>query len=332
MDSEVKKHGPRILDRIRRGHHILLISHERADGDSLGAALALAQYLDIQGKEVTHYTPTEISPYFSFLPRVEKLVYDINDDVLKKFDTIITLDCGSITQTCIPESLCTIRDDETAACLINIDHHASNDHFGNENLVMTTSSSTSEVVYKLLELEQASITRDMATCLLTGLITDTGNFTNGATTEDSLRIASELMKCGAQMKDITKHVIQNKNIASLQVWGKVLSRLEFVPEYKVAYTIIMQNDLQGEELPDGAVDGLTNFLNTLDNVDVIMVLKEDKDGHIKGSFRTTKPDVDVSAVAQKLGGGGHKKAAGFKFKGALLPTDAGWEIEQDIIR
>lgn len=315
-----------IVNRIHDSHNILLISHENADGDSLGAALALAHYLEEQEITFTHFTPSPIASYFQFLPKAENLRYGKESINLDDFDTVITLDCGGLSQTTIEDELIRYRDEVNGKTLINIDHHASNEEFGNHNLVLTSASSTSEIMYKLMEKHNIPISKHMATCLLTGLVTDTMNFTNGATTDDSLKIASELLIQGAKMKEITKHVIQNKNILSLKLWGKILERLQIDEDHGVAYTVILQKDIQDSGVEESAIDGLTNFLNNLENVDVIMVLKESTDGFVKGSFRTTKDTVDVAKIAQKLGGGGHKKAAGFRIKARIEEHPDGWEL------
>lgn len=319
-------HARSIDAALRNAHNVLLISHERPDGDSFGAALALSAYLDRIGKPHAHFAPTPAAICFRFLPNAHRLICSYEKIDLADFDVVITLDCGSIKQTKIHDDLLCLRDEENGKCLINFDHHASNDLFGNLNLVDTTSSSTSEIVYRFCEQANISIDKDMATCLLTGLITDTGNFTNGATTTESLRIASELLSKGAKLDEITRHVMQNKNVAALQVWGSVLSRLEINHELGIAYTIILRSDLLSRNLSDDAIDGITNFLNSLDQVSVVMVLREVDDGMIKGSFRTTKDDIDVNKLAGYLGGGGHKKAAGFSVRGKFVETTEGWKI------
>ncbi len=323
---EFLKNAPIILEKIANAQNVLLISHERPDGDSFGAALALSHYLDRIGKRHTHFAPSPAAPYFQFLPRAERMVCDYKSISLADYDVVITLDCGSIKQTNIHDDLICLRDEDNGKCLINFDHHASNDLFGNHNLVLTSASSTSEIVYRFFEFHHIAVDRDMATCLLTGLITDTGNFTNGATTKESLRIASELVHSGAKLAEITQHVIQNKNIAALQVWGNVLSRLEINPKLGIAYTVILKSDLEGRDLSADAVDGITNFLNNLESVRAVMVLREEEGGIVKGSLRTTRDDMDMNALAQQFGGGGHKKAAGFKVKGRLEQTPDGWAI------
>lgn len=316
-----------IHQKIANAQNILLISHERPDGDSFGAALAIAAYLDREGRKYTHFAPTPAAPYFQFLPRAERLVCDYGTLSLQDFDVVITLDCGSITQTNIHDDLICLRDEDNGKCLINFDHHASNDSFGTHNLVDTGASSTSEIVYRFFELHGIPVDRDMATCLLTGLITDTGNFTNGATTKESLRIAAQLMRSGAKIETITRHVIQNKNVDALQIWGNVLSRLEIHRDLGIATTVILKTDFEGRDVSEDAVDGITNFLNNLSSVRAIMVLREQEGGIIKGSLRTTRDDVDVNELARHFGGGGHKKAAGFKVKGTLKEVAGKWYIE-----
>jgi len=191
--------------------------------------------------------------------------------------------------------------------------------------VIKEASSTSEIVYKFLNHFNFEINKNIATCLLTGILTDTGNFTNGATTVSALKIASDLLIRGARFNQITFSTSKNKSLAILKLWGRILSRLE-ENDLGVVFTVITLKDLEESELDREALEGVANFLNNLAGLRIILVLKEEENGFIKGSLRSNDDVLDVSEIAKFLGGGGHKKAAGFTIKGQLVEVDGKWKV------
>ncbi len=300
----------------------LLISHENPDGDTLGASLALSYHLTSKGKKHKHFCLNQPADYFSYLPHIEKIITDQSEIDLNNHDLIIAIDCGSINRTGLAENLTKAKNNLT---IINIDHHYSNDNYGHYNLVSPTASSTSEIMYKFFETNNVEVDKYIATALLTGILSDTMNFTNAATTRDSLKIASELLKFGARTGQIVNNLMQNKNVFALKLWGKILSRTEIQPEYNFAYTAIAREDFLSSAIEREDVDGLVNFLSSLQDVNFILVLSEEEDDTIKGSLRTTKENIDVAKIAQAFGGGGHKKAAGFKIEKKIMGETIGWK-------
>lgn len=311
-----------IYKTITNSRFPLLISHENPDGDTLGAGLALSYYLTNTGIKHVLFCIDRPADYFSFLPGIEKIVTDENLLNLQDHDLIITIDCGSIHRTGLSDKL---KNNLKELILINIDHHHSNDNYGNHNLVIPTASSTSEIMYNFFSANQIEIDKYAATALLMGILSDTMNFTNAATTEDSLKIASELLKKGARTNQILNNLMQNKNLLALKLWGTILSRTEIQPEYNFAYTIITEQDLKQAQINREDIDGLANFLSTLQDVDFIIVMSEEGDETIKGSLRTNRDNIDVAKIAQAFGGGGHKKAAGFKIDKKIMDVSSDWK-------
>jgi len=172
------------------------------------------------------------------------------------------------------------------------------------------------------------VSRAMATCLMTGLLTDTSNFSNPATTVKSLEIASELLLKGVSMRDITKRLMRNKPIGALKIWGRALERLRWDPKTRVASTALYRQDLKEHPIDDEHLEGLSNFLNHLLKAEVVLVLKEVAEGKVKGSYRSAT-DVDVATLAKAFGGGGHKKAAGFTVEGRIVEGEHGWTVAVD---
>jgi len=302
-----------ILQEIKKAEKILIISHQKPDGDTLGANLALRKYLANLGKDVHSFCDSEIPDYLKFLPD-SHLVSNEHILFTKKFDLVITVDCATIELTAA-EKLLTILPQPYR--LINIDHHNSNPLYADINLVLTEACSTAEVIYRLFEDWLTDIDQDMATNLACGLITDTGGFKNPATSYQSLNIAAKLFKQGANLHQLLKITNRSKNINNLILWGRALERLEKNQKYNLVFTWLTQDDLVETSNDESAIEGISNFLHILKEGQIILVLTETKDNVIKGSLRTTS-EIDVSKIAQIFGGGGHKKAAGFSLPGKLV--------------
>jgi bifunctional oligoribonuclease and PAP phosphatase NrnA len=312
-----------ILETIKTATFPLLVSHEKPDGDTLGAGLALAQYLNKENINYKHFCPEPIPEYFSNLPGVENIINNIEEIILGNHDLIIALDCGTLARTGLEKKLSNQKDSPK---IINIDHHQTNLNYGYLNLVIPTASSTSEIMFNFFTGNKIMIDKYMATDLLTGILTDTMNFTNSATTKESLGIASDLLTRGARLNQIISSLSQNKTMMTLKLWGKVFSQLQHNESYNFAYAIIPNDDLKEHQMSaDDASDGLANFLSSMQDVNFILVLTEQDDALIKGSLRTTRNEVDVSRLAAIFGGGGHKKASGFKVKKDIIGQDPDWK-------
>lgn len=311
-----------ILKIIKAAHHPLLIAHEKPDGDTLGASLAMSHFLTNEQIKHKHFCIDKPADYFSFLPRIENIIYDVEKINLADHDLIITIDCGDPKRTGLSEQLAALKDQ---LVLINIDHHQTNQYFGQHNLVIPTASSTSEIIYKFFEYHKIELDKYMATSLLTGILTDTMNFTNAATTKESLKIASNLLNSGARITQITSSLTQNKSLLGLRLWGNILSRLEIEPQMNFAHTVITLEDLTKEKIDKDDLDGLANFLSLLQDAEFILLLTEEEDDVIKGSLRTTKDTHDMTEIAAIFGGGGHKKAAGFRVDKKSITQDSDWK-------
>jgi phosphoesterase RecJ-like protein len=163
--------------------------------------------------------------------------------------------------------------------------------------------------------------------LLTGIVTDTGNFAYQSTTKQSIETASRLLSIGADFDGISKANIYNKTIDILKLWGVVMRRIVFNKELKMVTTVLFKKDLEDLKLSEEAGEGISNYLNNLSKKNKLsLLLKEYEIGKVKGSLRTTRDDIDVSAIAQQFGGGGHKKAAGFEVEGKLVFNNGQWQI------
>jgi bifunctional oligoribonuclease and PAP phosphatase NrnA len=315
----MKTTAQKIKQTISKANNIAVMCHKNPDGDALGSVTAIAEMLELSQKKYTLFCANSSPSHFDFLPHINKLQTD--PDIIQNtvFDTIIILDSGTLSYAGIDELINGLTYDHT---IINIDHHNSNSFFGDINYVNDESSSTCEIVYTLLRQWQSPINKNIATSLLNGIMTDTGMLTNPATNDTTLNIASDLMRFGANIYKISQYNIRNKKSNLLNLWGVAMQRIVYNKNFNCASTYITKEDFEKHNLDDGGLDGLSNFLSSIDNVDFTTLLIEIPDGLIKGSFRSTKDNVNVGALAQKLGGGGHKKAAGFVIKGKLSYNDS----------
>ncbi len=208
--------------------------------------------------------------------------------------------------------------------VVNIDHHVSNSHFGRVNLVDIMASSTTELLLPLLEdLSKEEgidlIDEDIATLLLTGIITDTGSFQNANTTPKSFGRAAQLISYGARQQEIIQHIYKTKQLSQLKLWGRVLSKIQTDDAYKVVWSVVSQQDFKDtESCEEETGDIIDELMTNAPGAEIVLLIKEKKDGTISVSVRTTSSSIDASGFAEQFGGGGHTQAAGFRVDGKSL--------------
>lgn len=309
------------LHFINNSQNILLAMHERMDGDDGGALLAVGTHLETLGKRVTYAIKKGVPPNLAFLPHSHKIQDDINET---GFDLLMTFGCSSLSRT----GNTTI---ENLSCnIINIDHHPDNSYFGTVNMVDAKKSSVAELVYDFFNFATWPITKDIATCLLTGIITDTGSFQHSNTQSSTLKVASTLMQKGALTNKITQQTFKNKSPQILKAWGIVLENSRYNSKNGLIYSVISEEDLKiMGPLPAASFEGLTETLNAVPEASYAMLLRQDGE-IIKGSLRSGDKypkNIDVSKIAQRFGGGGHKQASGFAIQGKLIKDkNNSWKI------
>jgi len=288
-----------IWNKIEKSDNIVLISHVNPDGDALGSSLSMYNILKNMNKKVTIVNMTEPAKYLDFLPNFDK----VRKELPKKIDLMISFDCGSFDRLGIER-----RD----YFLINLDHHISNTNYGDMNLIEPNAASTSQVVFNILEANSVKIDKDSATCIYTALVTDTGNFQYESVTSEVFRVASELVKAGANPDFISKMLYQRDRLSRLRFLAKALDTLDLYLEGQVSVVEITKElmDMTGAVKND--TEGLVNMIRAIESVEVALLLREEEEG-IKISLRS-KNYVDVSKIATKYGGGGHIRASGATIK------------------
>lgn len=313
---------------LRDRQRVLLTVTTDPDGDSLGSMLAMSHAIKHLGKDCVCYSPEPVPAMFDYLRGPHQIVSDLPDPV-QSFQLVVIFDTGDIKRTPLVEDL--VKRDRTTTAVLNIDHHPTVTEWQGQsavdhNMIDTQAGATTEMLYHLFAELRIPLNAHAATCLLTGILTDTGHFTNHGTSLNSFEIAARLMAKGAQHHTITQSTMRNKTLGTLKLWGRALSRLNLHPQSGVVSTVLRLKDFEECGVDHRASTGIANLLNSLNEGKMALVLHEHPGGKIKGSLRTTRPDVDVAEFAKQFGGGGHPKAAGFVVPGRLVETDHGWEV------
>lgn len=303
---------------IKRSEHILIISHKSPDGDTLGANLGLRQILVNMGKEVESLCIDPAADVFKFMPNIEKLR---TGEPVMDFDAYFIVDAGATHLTGFHESHPQLFDKSME--VVNIDHHQSNDFYGKYNIVIPDAASATAVVYEMCTALNYPIDRHAATCLLTGIYTDTGSFHHSNTSPEILRIAARLLAKGANLRSISKEIFNTTKISTMHLWGRVLKNISRTSD-GVTMSVIRQKDFDETGAGYSEITGVVDYINSVPNSQYSVILTE-RDGKVKGSLRTMKDEVNVADIAANYGGGGHVKAAGFTLPGRLQ-QEVRWKV------
>jgi phosphoesterase RecJ-like protein len=311
-----------LIEQIKLSQNVLIISHNRPDGDTTGSNLALRQYLLKLGKNVTSACADEIPDNLLFLPDADKFSREF---LLEDFDTVIIVDAGAKHLVRFFEIYPELN--RTRKPIICIDHHYSNDNFGNINIIDPEETSTTSLLYKFFTTSNIDISPEIATCLLNGIYTDTGSFQHSNTKTETLKIASILVKKGADLKSIAKFNFKNVSTNKLKLMGEVLSTTQVDNKGRVVSGVTKET-FQKYNATSEDLSGVVDFLNSIPNTKYTLLYTEDTTGNVKASLRTQTPEINVAKIAESFGGGGHPKAAGFKIKGQLAKETL-WQVKEN---
>lgn len=284
---------------------ISIACHVNPDGDALGSLMAA--YLGLRQLGKTAYAswgaPSAVPPYgYGFLHLDDALT---EPAALPHTDTFLALDCGAADRLGELEERA-----RSSPCTINVDHHPGNDLFGNLNLVVPTASSSAELVMGLLEDCGVELDRDIATCLWTGIVTDTGRFQYSNTSPDTLRLAARLLDLGVPAPDLASEIWGSLPFGYLRLLGVVLGRATLVADAGVVYSWVRLEDLESTGTSLDEADGLIDALRSTRDADIAAIFKQQDDGRFRVSLRSKGPR-SVGEIARARGGGGHELAAGF---------------------
>ena len=294
-----------ILEEIKKADKIVILTHETPDGDAIGSCLGLKLALEKIGKHsdiiMSNYART-----FEFLPRVSEI--ETESDI-KDYDLAISLDCANFKRLDNREYF------ENAKKTIVIDHHGSNNMYGDINYVNPVAPACSEILLAILSYYEIEVDVEIGTCLMTGIITDTGGLQYPATTADTFEYAAELLRKGVDIADICKRTLQTKTKANFELQKRVMDRMEILENGKVAFSYIDQKDMDEVNAEEGDHEGLVNIGRNIEGIEVsIFIRQKDNEKAYKVSLRSGSY-VNVSDVCLMFGGGGHPRAAGALIQG-----------------
>jgi len=305
---------------VEKNRSFLLVSHEYTDGDDLGAVLSLGQVLENQmEKTVYRVAKGGVPDNLLFLPGHAELVGKPSEAALGA-DVLVTLGCGDLSRPGFEDI------EKWKKPILNIDHHEDSRMFGTVNVWDKEMAANCELLYFMLKNWKASVDKVIAMNLLTGIFTDTGGFRHDNVRAETFNVSAELLRRGAKLDLISRFTFSNKELPQLRAWAKALENAKYDEERQIVYTIITPEDLAEVGAKEADLDGVVELLNTIPKARYSMLLKQ-RGGEVKGSLRSEAyKGVDVSKIARAFGGGGHKLAAGFKFRGKIEKTEDGWRI------
>ncbi|MGB8010991.1 MAG: bifunctional oligoribonuclease/PAP phosphatase NrnA [Terriglobales bacterium] len=293
----------RVLQEIRARQRFVVTSHARPDGDGIGSALACGQMLRVMGKQADVVMHDGVPRIYQSLPFADRAIHA---DAVPENDAVIVLECDSVGRTQL-EGL-------EKCFLINIDHHASGRNFAHVNWIDPTVMATAELVYRLARLACVPIDRDIATCLYTALMTDTGSFMFEGTNEHTFTVARDLVLAGADPARCARPIYFGHSTAKMRLLGAALSNLH--REGPMSWIWVTQEQMQRLGAREEDCEGLVNYALSIADVEVAAFFRELADGRFRISLRS-KGAVNVSTVAEHFGGGGHKCASGCSLDGPL---------------
>ena len=314
-----------IANFILESKKIGITYHVSPDGDAVGSVLALFNALKSLNKDCYIISKDTLSENLKFLKGSDEITGEITEPV-DETDVVVVLDCGNLER--VSANL-----KEFTGTIINIDHHLSNDKYGDINYIDSNAAATAEIVFELLNLmgisfeKEDSVIKDIGTCMYTSIVTDTGAYRHSNVTERTHRISAVLKKIGVDNTFIYQSLFDNKDFSRIKLIGKALSSMQLILNGKVALLEIDKNFTADLGIDIGDTSDIISYGLQIKGVEVTLLLKEVEDG-VKASLRE-KSYVDVRKIAEVFGGGGHIRASGIKIKNMSM-EEAKYEILNEI--
>ena len=322
MSSPQTSDLPAVVEALRANDRFVVISHENADGDSLGSLLATTLALRQLGKDVVMYLAGEspIPSEYAFMP-FDDLARDVPADMAER--VLVAVDCANEERMGpVPPEL------RTAKLTVDIDHHHDNSRFGDLNLIVGEASSTSEVMRDVFRELGVEITPEIAEPLYIALVTDTGRFQYTNTTPKALRLAAELVEAGADVHAVFQQVYESVEFAKLKLLARALERAQVLEGGSIVVSVLRRNDFSEVGAVEAYSEGIIDYLRAVEGTELAVLIREPpREGPTsrRVSLRSSVDELDVSAIARRFGGGGHRQAAGFS-------SDASVEEITQIVR
>ncbi|MFN7170433.1 MAG: DHH family phosphoesterase [Candidatus Omnitrophota bacterium] len=313
MSSPINK----VVEEIEKGRIFLITSHINLEGDALGSELSLAYLLKMLGKNSFVYNASALPNNYKFLPLLyflDKPRYKIDD-----FDTAIVVDCSDFVRIGKIKNLITSK-----KRIINVDHHPDNNYFGTANLVDPTASATGEIVFRLFKRIGVPLNRDVALCIYTAIVSDTGGFRNENTTARTHRIVSQLLNYDLKPSLVFENIYEMYSPARMRLLGLSLENLNIDRKRGIAWMSVSQRLLKNSGASLDDVDGFVEIMRSIKGIKLAILFQEIEKNQIKVGFRS-REGVDAGNLARIFGGGGHFAASGCILKGNLE------EIEKKVL-
>lgn len=306
------------LKLLNEGNSFIVTSHVNPEGDAIGSMLAVGLVLEGMGKQVSMVLQDPIPQIYHFLPacqRVKQPPMDDRQEVLPEqqglteqqnpsFDTAVVVDCEGINR--VGKKVVPLV--QSASRLLVIDHHPAEAPFGDVEIRDPSAAAAGELVYLLFKQWNYRLTPEIAECLLTAVLVDTGGFRYSNTSPRALRVAAELVDLGANFTRVVTEIFENKPVSSIKLMGRALAAMQTTPDGLVAYSTLTKEDFDLAGAVDNETEGIVNQLLFASGAKASALFRETRDG-IRVSLRS-REGVDVNRVARAFGGGGHVRASG----------------------
>ncbi|MBE5812830.1 MAG: bifunctional oligoribonuclease/PAP phosphatase NrnA [Clostridiales bacterium] len=300
----------KIAKKFKKSDNIAVFVHTNPDGDAVGSIVAFSTALKNMGKNVDVFIENK-PEYLSFIIDDSiKLYSELDFD--KKYDLCVALDCGDKER--IGDAAKVF---DNAEFTIELDHHKTNDNYANLSYVDATASATGEIIYELLKIMKVKITKEIAEALYIAIISDTGMFKHQNTTSKTFEIASKLVAYGIDISTITHKLFYENSFERTKCLGDVLNTLETYLDGKVGILYLTREMMQKYDLKETELDGFVEYARNIKGVEIGIFIKQKTDTEYKVSLRANS-DADMSKIAEKFNGGGHKGAAGCRFENKTI--------------
>lgn len=298
----------KVKELIDDSNNIYIVGHVGPDGDAIGSSFALCLALKNIGKNAKVIMP-KYSDHFSFLPGIEEAVENVSDE---EYDLLVAVDSSNKNRLAITED-----DYNKAKKVAVIDHHVvTEDTYGDARYIDPSMPATCQIMYDFIKFMNIEITKEIATYLYTGIVTDSGTFSYSSTKPSTLKIASSLIETGIDFSDICRKLNHTMKEAKLKLIGIAINNMEVYYDGKLRYTYIDYKTIESLGLNDEDSEGMTNYLLMPEGTEVAIYVREKSDGSNKVSLRS-RENIDVSKIAIAFNGGGHARAAGYTMEDDL---------------
>lgn len=296
-----------ILEEIKKANSIVVLTHESPDGDAIGSSLGMHMALKSLGKS-NDIIMTEFPRTFEFLPGAKDVKQESD---IKNYDLAITVDCADLKRVMANEYF------ENAKKTVVIDHHGSNTMYGDINFVNPVSPACCEILAGMFEYFDINIDTEIGSCILTGIITDTGGFKYSSVTPETFEFTAELLRKGINVSEIYERVLETRTRANFELLKRSMDRLELLENGKVAFTYITKKDEEEVNAEPGDHEGIVEAGRSIEGVEVsVFIRQRENENTYKISMRSTG-NINVSDICYLFGGGGHPKAAGALIQGTI---------------